>query len=182
MHDGAVPTQLLGVDIFPAFEAVGHALFRDEDTFAGRFVAADIFSSSGALAGTRSTWEMVSSCMFLHSFDWAGQLAACKAMVELAAGAGSWIVGGLTASVDAREHELKPPFVPEGVKRKVFIQSRESFTRLWDEVREATGVEVKVWAEYGDGESESKKSNERGAGNIFGSSEQKLLWYMIEII
>lgn len=95
--------------------------------------------------------------MFLHSFDWAGQLAACKAMVELAAGAGSWIVGGLTASADAREHEMKPPFVPEGVKRRVFIQSRESFRRLWDEVREATGVEVKVWAEYGEGESESKK-------------------------
>lgn len=112
MQDGAFSTQLLGVDISAAFEAVGHALFGDGEMFAGRFVVADIFSRSGALAGTRSTWEMVSSCMFLHSFDRAGQLAACKAMVELAAGAGSWIVGGLTASVDAREHELKPPFVP----------------------------------------------------------------------
>lgn len=144
-------------------------------------MAADIFSSSGALAGIRSTWEMVSFCMFLHSFDWAGQLAAFKAMVELAAGAGSWILGGLTASVNAREHESKWPFVPERVKRRVFIQSRESFRRLWDEVREATGVEVKVWAEYDDGESESKKSTEGGAGNIFGSLEQKLQ-YMIEII
>lgn len=182
VHDGAASTQLLGVDIFPAFEAVGHALFRDEEKFAGRFAAADIFSDSDALAETRGTWEMVSSCMFLHSFDWAGQLVACKNMVQLATRSGSWIVGGLTASVDAREQELKPPFVPEGVKRSVYVQSRESFARLWDEVRNATGVDFKMWAEYDDGESESKKAHEGGAGNFFGGSGQKLLWFWIEIL
>lgn len=183
VHDGAAPTQLLGVDIFPAFEAVGHDLFRDKETFAGRFAAADIFSESGALAETRGTWEVVSSCMFLHSFDWAGQLAACKAMVQLATQkSGSWIVGGLTASIDAREQELKPPFVPEGVKRSVYLQSRESFSRLWDEVRSATGVDFTLWAEYDDGESESKKAQEGGAGNFFGGSGQKLLWFWIEIL
>ena len=169
--------------MFPGFEAVGHALFRDEEAFAGRFAAADIFSSlpDSVLARTKGAWKIVASCMFLHSFDWSGQLAACKKMVELSAGPGSWIVGGLTASVHAREQELKPPFVPEGVKRSVFIQSKETFERLWDEVRKDTGVAVKVWAEYEDGETESKKANEKGAGNIFGTSEQKLLWYMIEI-
>lgn len=120
--------------------------------------------------------------MFLHSFDWVGQVAACKRMVELSAGPGSWIVGGLTASMDAREQELKPPFVPEGIKRSVFLQSKESFGRLWDEVKKDTGVAVKVWIEYEDSETESKTANEQGAGNIFETSEQKLLWYMIEII
>ena len=181
IHDGAVPTQILGVDIFPEFEAVGHSLFRDAGTFAGRFAASDILSDSDALASTRGTWEIVTSSLFLHSFDWAGQRMACKAMVQLAAGPGSWILGGLTASMNAREQELKPPFVPEGVKRSVFIQSRESFRRLWDEVKDALGVELQVWAEYDEGDSESKKAHEQGAGNIFGSSEQKLLWFKVEL-
>lgn len=218
VHDGASPTQLLGIDIFPAFESVGHALFRDKDTFTtGRFAAADIFSSShsGVLAETRGTWAIVSSCMFLHSFDWAGQLAACIAMVQLAiidknkkSQPKSWIIGCLTASLHAREQELKPPFVPEGVKRSVFLQSRESFARLWDEVRDAmtgtgagagvgmetgmgagvdvgtgkgTGVEFNVWAEYDEGESESKKAHEGGAGNFFGGEGQKLLWFWVEV-
>lgn len=184
VHDGASPTQLLGIDIFPAFEAVGHALFRDSQTFTNRFLAADIFSNSGPLAHTQGTWSIVSSCMFLHSFDWAGQLAACKAMLQLAAtkSPGTWILGGLTASIDAREQELKPPFVPEGVKRTVYVQSRESFVRLWDEVRRATGVEFNLWAEYDDGESESKKAHEGGAGNFFGGSGQKLLWFWVEVL
>ncbi|KAI9876369.1 MAG: hypothetical protein M1830_006663 [Pleopsidium flavum] len=183
VYDGAAPTQLLGVDVFPDFEAVGHDFFRDADRFAGRFVAADIFSTAdSALARTKGTWDVVASCMFLHSFDWAGQVAACKKMVELAAGPGSWIMGGMTANVHAREQVLKPPFVPEGVKRSVFMHSKESFGRLWDEVKKDTRVEVKVWAEYEEGESESKEANEQGAGNLFGNSEQKLLWYMIEML
>lgn len=201
VHDGAAPTQLFGVDIFPAFEAVGHALFRDAETFTNCFASADIFSpsSSSPLVQTRGTWQIITSCMFLHSFDWAGQAAACKAMLQLAAtskskptsnsnsNSKSWILGGLTASTHAREQELKPPFVPEGVKRSVYLQSRESFLRLWDEVKDATatemGVEFNVWAEYDEGESESKKANEGSAGKLFGGEgEQKLLWFWVEVI
>ena len=43
-------------------------------------------------------------------------------------------------------------------------------------------VEFKRWAEYADGESESKKAHEGGAGNLFGGSGQKLLWFWVEVI
>lgn len=233
MHDGAISSQLLGVDIFPAFEAVGHALFHDAEKFADRFLAADLLTLSSPgnpLAPTRGTWDIVSSCMFLHSFDWAGQVVACRAMLDLVrrgrggsgggsgsgsgdeGGASGWIIGGLTANTHAREQVLRPPFVPEGVKRSVYLQSRESFVRLWDEARRGGGdgvdggdgdgvgdaeseIKIKLWAEYDTGESESGKANEGGAGRLFGLGQgkngdgkveeggvQKLLWFLVEVL
>jgi hypothetical protein len=69
-HDDVSPSQLLGVDVFSAFEQNGQQFFRDADRFVGRFRTADIFATDSGLSELERSKDIVTSMMFLYSFDW----------------------------------------------------------------------------------------------------------------
>lgn len=182
-HDGVSPTQLLGVDVFSAFEKIGQDFFQDEDRFSGRFRTADVFAVDSALTTElQHSQDIVTATMFLHSFDWPTQVLACKKMVGLARGGGSWLMGAVSGSTQAGEHWLKPPFVPEGVKKNVYRHSTDSFIRMWTEVGSELGIKLDIFAEYESGNTAARRATEQGGVNFFVGLEQKLLWYRVEIV
>jgi hypothetical protein len=103
-------------------------------------------------------------------------------MLALARGMGSWLMGGLSASLEAGEHWLKPPLVPEGVRKNVYRHDRDSFILMWELAGREVGMELDVWAEYERNETEARKATEQGGGNFFEGFEVKLLWYRVEIL
>lgn len=183
-YDGVPPNQLLGSDVLAAFEAIGQAFFRDSARFAGRFKAADIFAVERSAPELLGAHDVVTATMVLHSFDWATQALACKSLIALARGRGSWIMGGLSAGAPARagEHWLEPPFVPAGVRKNVYRHDRESFVRLWQEVGRELGVELDVFADYEAGASEARRAAEEGGASFFGAAELRLLWFRVVIL
>jgi hypothetical protein len=186
VHDGVMPAQLTGVDVFPAFEKIGQDFFRDADRFVAgeRFRAADLFAPllSSSLGALQRSQDVVTSTMFLHSFDWDTQANACKQMLALARGTGSWLMGGLSASVEAGEHWLRPPLVPEGARKNVYRQDCDSLIRLWELVGKDVGMELDVWVEYESNETEARRATEQGGANFFQGFEVKLLWYHVKIL
>jgi hypothetical protein len=181
-HDGVSPSQLLGVDVFSAFEQLGQQFFRDADRFVGRFRTADIFATDSSLTELHGSQDIVTATMVLHSFDWPTQVLACKKMLALARGAGSWLMGGLSASVKAGEHLVKPPFVPEGVEKNIYRHNRDSLIHMWGLVGEELGMKLDVYAEYESGDTEARRAAEEGGANVFAGFEQKLLWFRVQII
>lgn len=101
MFDGVPVQSVYGSDIFSDYERVSHELFRDADTFKGRFISADIFDEdiNNALVKTEGTWDVINIVMFLHIFDWATQIRACKRIIKLLSRkSGSMVIGAQTGS------------------------------------------------------------------------------------
>ncbi|KAI9785579.1 MAG: hypothetical protein M1816_000390 [Peltula sp. TS41687] len=181
LYDGAPLESLYGSDIFPAYEEIGQALFKDEATFNDRFIVGDILDESreSALARTEGSWDVINIIMFLHVFSWTDQLKASKRILDLlTVKPGSMIVGAQAATINPGELAVRPPFVKEGEHRTVFRQSRETFKRMWEEVGRAKGVELKVWAEYESSESEGP--GEGKEGRFFTGDDQRRLVFTVE--
>lgn len=70
--DSAALSQLFGVDKLGQSEELGFNFFRDNNNFANVFAEANILSEdkNSALLQTTGTWDIVTSSMFLHAFDW----------------------------------------------------------------------------------------------------------------
>jgi SAM-dependent methyltransferase len=150
-HDGAPVKCLYGSDLIPEWETVGHALFRDQESFKGRYITAGIFDDppDSLLVRTEGTWDVINILMFLHAFGWKDQVRACKKILKLLSSKpGSMIIGGQTGSVKAGEEMLKAPFLKEGFEKPIFRQSKETLKRMWEKVAESEGVKLKIWAEY----------------------------------
>ena len=178
--DGAPVHAVWGSDYFADFEAAGHALFRDADTFRNRFIAADLLDESrdSRLVATEGTWDVISINMFLHVFDWDMQVRACKRILKLLSNnKGSMTMGVQTGSTEAGEFVLKPPNVLE--ETKVYRQSMETFRKMWEEVGRDAGVDLKVEVEYEDeGDRERRKNNEQeeGKGLLLSGSTERLFF------
>lgn len=91
-------------------------------------------------------------------------------------------MGGLSASSEAGEHWLKPPWVPEGIQKNVYRHDRDSFTRMWELAGREAGMELDIWVEYERIETEARKAAEQGGANFFEGFEVKLLWYCVAIV
>lgn len=182
--DGAPPDQLFGTDLFPEYEAIGHELFRDSDTFKGRFIAADLFDNSAesALAESAGTWDVVNIVMFLHIWDWDTQVVACKRILGLLSPKpGSMVIGAQTGSTQPGELVLKPPYVAEGEERRIYRHSLATFREMWVKVGKEEGVELKVEVDYDDQETRDTlaQEHEKGERNFFfkpGPQERKLFF------
>ena len=165
---------LYGSDVFPAYERVGHELFRDADTFKGRFIGADLFAddADNALVETEGTWDIISIVNFMHLFDWASQIRACRRMVKLLAQKpGSMVIGAQNGSTLPGAQHIKPPFCAEGEHKYLFRQSVETFTQMWKIVEQDEGIRLKVDVVYGDQEEES-----------FSRPDRRRLYYTVEMV
>ena len=188
MFDGVPVQSVYGSDIFSDYEGVSHELFRDADTFKGRFISADIFDEdiNNALVKTEGTWDVINIVMFLHIFDWATQIRACKRILKLLSRkSGSMVIGAQTGSTKPGEQVLKPPFVAEGEHRSVFRHNAETFTEMWKIVEQDEGVRLKVEVVYDDQEEREKRRKEEeaeGKKKFFSGLEQRRLFFTVEVV
>jgi len=180
LFDGAPMESLFGSDIFPAYEAAGHALFNDVSTFTNRFIAGNIFdvSPQNALVRTQGTWDVIVIYMFLHVFDLDDQTRACGRILDLLSlKPGATVIGAQTATIKPGEQKLSPPFVNPGEHKSVYRHSRETFGKMWAGVGKSKGVDLKIWAEY-----EALQPEVSGTGDqkrFFTGSEQRRLFFTI---
>lgn len=189
VFDGVPAEQLYGSDIFSDFEQAGTMLFRDEEKFAGHFIAADLLvedadDSLGALVKTEETWDVVSALMFLHIWDYKNQVAACKRILKLLKPEkGSLLIGASTGSVKPGEEWYKPPLVPQ--ERSIYRHSNETFVQMWNEIEEDLGIRVKVECTYDDeGERAARLKEEegKGKGHFFKGGDQRRLYFSVELL
>lgn len=100
----------------------------------------DVFEPEGELGKLEGKMDIVSARMFLHLFDWEGQVRACERIVKLARqGKGALVIGAQVGSVVAGEVKM-------GRDGKCWRHDVESFERLWREVGKRTGSEWVVRA------------------------------------
>ena len=189
IRDGVPSEYLYGSDLFPGYEAVGHSLFRDSETFKNRFITADIFdeSVSSPLTKTEGTWDVISVFMFLHAFDKNHQVLACRRILKLLKREkGSTVIGAQSASVNAGEEHLKAPFLKEGVEKVVFRHSKETFRELWEEAARLEDVEVSIEVEYRPrfelGEEEEVQGDTEGQKfwKAKNASDQRRMFFLVE--
>ena len=185
--DGVPPSALYGSDYFPEYEDAGHKLWRDADRFQNRFIPGDIFDESpeSALGKTAGSWDVVNIIMFLHMYDWATQLRACKRILKLLVQKkGSMVIGHQTGCIHAGELQLKPPIVAEGEKRTLFRQSKETFRQMWETVGADEGVRLEIEVEYDaqeEQEARTREEQEGGKKKFFSGSDQRRLFFTITI-
>lgn len=188
MFDGVPIESLYGCDVFPDYERVSHELFHDADTFKDRFIDADLFDEdiNSSLVKTEGTWDVITIIMFLHIFDWATQIRACKRILKLLSHKpGSMVIGAQTGSTQPGEQVIKPPFVAEGEQRSIFRQSVESFTEMWKIVEQDEGVRLKVEVVYDDQEERERRTKEEEAQRkkkFFSGLEQRRLFFTVEVV
>lgn len=186
--DGAPLQALWGSDYFAEYEAVGHELFRDADKFQNRFIAADLLDESrdSGLVQTAGTWDVISIVMFLHAYDWDTQIRLCKRILKiLSRGKGSMIIGAQTGSTQAGDVMLRPPFVAEGEERTIYRQSVETFTKMWEQVGQDEGLDLKVevmYDEQADRDRRAKEEQEEGKNKYFSGSTQRRLFFTVTIV
>lgn len=178
-YDGVNPANLYGTDLISGYEEAGFRLFNDRDRFKNHFFAADILSNDedSHLIRRRGEWNILTASLFLHVFNLPSAKVACRRMLDLAAGPGSWIVGVQTASIEPGELKIGPPFVKEGETRTTYRHSKETFAQMWKEVAMDAGKKIEIWAEY-DEESLEGVAAER----YFSGTHVRDMWFWIVVL
>ena len=139
VFDGAPSNHMVGVDIITHWE-VGHELFRDRETFRGRFVEGDLLKASevAELKELKGKVDVISVSAVMHQFDWETQLAAAKQIVAFSK-IGTLLMGYQIGNKVGREVEQ-----PMGnTVLKTWKQSPDTWEELWKEAAEGTGT---IWA------------------------------------
>ncbi|KAK3934708.1 hypothetical protein QBC46DRAFT_453995 [Diplogelasinospora grovesii] len=143
-HDGAPQQSLVGSDLRKEFIDLGYELFRDRDTFKGRFVAGNMLDPDDAsVKGLDGTVDMIHAASFFHLFGWDDQVKVGQRMVRFFKGEARAMIVGRQAGT----HEAGG-FAREEGKR--YIHSQQSMRRLWDEIGNRTGTKWVVEAELND--------------------------------
>jgi hypothetical protein len=99
---------------------------------------------------------------------------------------GSMIIGAQSASTLSGEEQISAPFLKEGVVKKVWRHSKESFREMWEGIAVSEGENLRVWVEYRAryGLGEVDEAQERTEGHAFfdESTErvQKRMFFLVE--
>lgn len=151
MHDGAPSENLWGAELKGEFLELGYELFLDRETLGAHFLEADVFDTEGPLKQLEGKMDFIQIGLFLHLFDFAGQVKACERIVSLMKPEnGALILGQQIGS-------LEPGPMMVGSGSKMFKHNVESFERMWKEVEETTGTKWKVTANTDQGVGISEK-------------------------
>ena len=165
--DGVPLDSLYGADVFPEYETIGYELFQDQAKFQAHFIQGDLFddSSLSRLAETRGTWDIVSTIMVLHIWDWDDQVAACKRILKLLKPQkGNLIIGSQTGLTEAKKQPLKPPYAKPGEDRYVYRHNLDTFREMWDQIQKDEGISLKVEVGSNDAQAREKLLKERESG------------------
>lgn len=140
VYDGAPSDKLYGVDIVNHFD-VGYNLFRDRDRFKGKFIEADLLSTTSPdLLVLKGQVDIILVSQVLHQWNWDGQLKAAQALSTFTK-PGSWIVGNQIGNPEAQEIVLKAIPLP------LYRHNVDSIERMFEALGEATGTrwETQAW-------------------------------------
>ncbi|PCG89578.1 Hypothetical protein PENO1_103850 [Penicillium occitanis (nom. inval.)] len=119
VRDGAPSDNLYGAELFQELHDTGYNLFLDRNRFKANMYQADIFDPEGPLKELEGWMDIVYVGLFLHQFDWEGQIRAGERIVRLMKD----VPGDGTISY---RHNL------------------ESFRKYWSELGEKTGTQWRV--------------------------------------
>ena len=140
VYDGAPSENLYGVDIVSHWN-VGFNMFQDQGRFNAHFIEADIlFTVGSALTALKGKVDIISVTQVIHSWDWAGQVKAAKALTTFTK-PGSTVVGNQIGNPTAQEVKLNDLAVP------MWRHNPASWEKMWAEVSEETGTkwEAQAW-------------------------------------
>ena len=153
VYDGAPSASLYGIDIEPAFIALGYELFKDEEKLRSTFIAADIFDLN--LGSIQGEIDIILVKAFFHLFSWERQVLAVRVLISiLKPRPGSMVMGMNLGSIEPAEHDLKPG------GPKTFRHSPDTFAELW---REAAGDEAGLWKVDGSADNITMVGNEHAS-------------------
>ncbi|KAK0609972.1 hypothetical protein B0T17DRAFT_473363, partial [Bombardia bombarda] len=148
--DGAPTPNLIGTDLRREFIDYGFDLFRDRESFGGRFVTGSMLDPDDAnLKSLDGTVDIIHAHSFFHLFGWTEQRVAGERMVRFFKGEGEGEgeregrVGEATV-VGRQVGEAGEPG-DEGEGR--YLHNEASLQRLWDEIGASTGTRWRVEAE-----------------------------------
>lgn len=137
--DGAPSSQIVGAELRSEFIELGYDLFKDRDTYEGKFVVGDIVADSpgSPTEALKGTIDFLHVSAFLHIFGWDRQLqAAIRLMAFLKNKRGTVVLGHQIGS--SKPGEYPHPASSAGV---TFLHSQETFRKLWNEVEKQTATE-----------------------------------------
>ncbi|KAF1944043.1 hypothetical protein EJ02DRAFT_342145 [Clathrospora elynae] len=137
VNGGAPAENITGSDLQPDFIELGYKLFKDRDTLQSKFLVADIFDSSSALADMRGSIDMVYAGSFFHLWGMKEQVSVSKAVAALLRPKpGSMILGRQIGAIEATEK-----VAPTGT---MYRHNVESFKKMWKEIGDDLGVSFTV--------------------------------------
>ncbi len=140
--DGAPGSQLVGAELKPEFIDLGYDLFKDRETFAGRFVTGDVLddTSASTLKALDGTIDIVHAASFLHLFGWNDQVkAAVRLVAFLKDKTGTMILGRQVGSSRPGESSHAA-----GAAGTTYSHDPKTFRKLWAEVETQTATKWKL--------------------------------------
>ena len=123
--DGASTGNMYGSDISRELWDLGFELFNDRDKMMAKFIQANILDTGSGLGQLEGMVDVIIANQFIHLFDWEGQVAVLKKIVELSK-PGTILIGYQRAQVPPRE-----------LKRQwgnMYFHDHESYRKLWQRV------------------------------------------------
>jgi hypothetical protein len=138
VHDGAPSENLWGAELNGDFLELRYELFLDRETLKAHFIEADFFDAEGPLKQLEGKMDFIHIGLFLHLFDWEGQVKACERIVSLMKPENGCLILGQQIG------SLEPG--PMAVGSKMYKHNIESFEKMWKEAGKRTGSEWKVKA------------------------------------
>jgi hypothetical protein len=173
VSNGAPSENTYGSDLKASFWDIGFELFRDKSSLKTTFIEADILDANSNLHKLDGKVDIINAASFFHLFDWNGQIATAKAVVQLLKpSSGSLLVGRQGGRVEAGEfnHQV-------GSDKSLYWHNPDSFARLWKQVGDETGTEWEVNAYFDENIDMRRKA--RGGLSQFIPTDSKMLKFTV---
>lgn len=141
--DGAPAANLIGADIQQGFLNLGYDLFKDRDTFEGKFLAGDLLNPDDhSLDEINGKVDIIHAAALFHLFDWEDQVVLGTRLVKFFKKDASkaMIVGRQIGTLYPRNRATYKNEDGPGWYR----HNLETWQDLWDEIGEKTGTKWKV--------------------------------------
>lgn len=173
MYDGAPAENIYGSELRPEYIQLGYDLFLDKQTLKAKMITPgnifDVRDKKGGLYELveKGGVDIIYASAFIHLFDWEGQVEVCCLLSELLKyEKGSKILGRQIGTTDGNAQEFIHASAANG--KTIWLQSRTSWEKLWEEVGKRMGTEGK-W------EVKSKTT-------VWEDDSGKLRWFWFEVI
>lgn len=143
-YDGAPSENLYGTDLRQEFIDLGYDLFQDHKTLKSTFIVADAFDPESPLKQLNGQMSIIYAGSFFHLFDWDGQFAMAKRVVELLKPEpGSMLLGRQAGNINPGEY-IRAGYNGE---RKRWRHDPKTWKEMWELVGKETGTKWDVHAE-----------------------------------
>src|SRR5271155_4081046 len=137
VSDGVPSENIYGLELERGFVDLGFELFRDRATLKTKFIINDFLKPSPEVESLKGKINIIHAGLFLHLWDWEGQVNATKRLVEiLSPEKGSVVTGVQYARVESGIWDWKNS--SDQNSPKMFVQSTETWKKLWEQVGSET--------------------------------------------